>query len=450
VKRNEAPPPHRFAYHLIALTLAGALAVAACTPQTFGKGAQSEDPQSTTTTVPEPATDSEGNVLPPQREDPSDVAADVLAPVGGFEEIDFPPETVNDLLISIDAWLPPDIVAGDTSAVYTSPDGSHVAVVSVIPELTWRGDPGFVPDLIEALTDAEPESPAPAIFTAEAPSGAVMHLWSSGDGFVVASSFDDDAAITYLTGLEDQRNPNPAWSTGDCLFLDETEDLPYAPFPRDVVVPCGGAHNAEVLVGLTQGTDSDTFDGDAIGYQRNFDCDVAYDTAFGDQLTHAPGLVTYMPDEDEWDRGDRYLACVVIIERNEGRQVFSGGMADRDDLDFTPDVSACLLDSLPADTIGCSSPHVYQYIGDATVHADTWPDPDSTVFDEACLALLDTLEGGPGTLEVFPIGLGPFAFENGDRTVRCMAFATVEGFLVDVLGGFDGVWRVLGTDGVAT
>jgi hypothetical protein len=205
-----------------------------------------------------------------------------------------------------------------------------------------------------------------------------------------------------------------------------------------------------VLVGVTEGTDRETFDGDAIEYQRNFECDEAYTTAFGDQLTHAPGVVTYMPDEDEWDRGDRYLACVVIIDRNEGRQLFSGAMADLDDLDFNPEAGACLSEDLPADTVDCSSPHAYQYLGDATIDADAWPTGDSTLLDDACLPLLDTLESGPATLDVFPIGLGPFAFETGDRTVRCMAFATVDGFLVEVLGGFEGAWRVLGTDGVAT
>ena len=445
----EASVPHRSAPRLTLVALAGALVIAACTPQISGEPNTSEaTPSTTTSTV--PATDGGGNLLPPQREDPSDVAIDVLIPVDGFEEAEFPPDTVNDLLISIDAWLPPDLVAGDAEIVYSDSDGSHVAVVSVIPKLTWRGDPGFVPDLIEALTGAEPDSPADGIFTAEAPGGAVLQLWSSGDGFVVASSFDEDAAVTYLSGLEQGRQANPAWSGGDCLFLDESEDLPYAPFPRDVIVPCSGAHNAEVLIGFTHGTDNESFDEDAVEYQRNYDCDKAYNAAFGDQLTHAPALVTYMPDENEWDRGDRYLACVVIIDRNEGRQMFSGAMAERDDLDFTPEVGACLLDRLPADTVSCSTPHIYQYVGEAIVDADTWPVRGGTAFEDACLSHLDTLESGPGTLDVLPIGLGPYAFEDGRRAVRCMAFATVDGFLVDVLGKFDGAWHILGTDGVAT
>ena len=108
------------------------------------------------------------------------------------------------------------------------------------------------------------------------------------------------------------------------------------------------------------------------------------------------------------------------------------------------------LNAAPINPIDWDQAHVYQYVGTAMVDVDTWPSGDSTVFDDACLPLLDRLENGPGTLEVFPIGIGPYAFEHGDRSVRCMAFETVEGFIVDVLGGFDGTWRILGTDGVAT
>jgi hypothetical protein len=451
VKRSGGSTPHRFGPRLIVVILGASLAIAACTPLTSGK-----DTTTTTATTTEPTattvptTDANGKLVPPQREDRSSVAADVLTPVDGFTEAATPPDTANDLLTAIDAWLPPDLVAGDAEIVYSDAAGAYVAVVSVVPNLAWRGDPGFVPDLIEAVTGAEPGRPLSGVFTAQAPGGAVLQFWSSGDGFVVASSLDPDAAITYLSGLDDDSRPNPAWSTGNCLFLDETENLPYAPFPREVVVPCSGAHNAEVLIGLTQGTDDEAFDADAIEYRRNYECDRAYNEAFGDQLTHAPGLVTYMPDEDEWDRGDRYLACVAIIDRNEGRQVFTGPMAGLDNLDFNPEVGSCLLDSLPADTVECSSPHVYQFVGVATVDSNTWPDGDDTAFDDACMPLIDTLASGPGTLEIFPIGLGPYAFENGDRTVRCMAFATVDGFLVDVLGSFNAAWRILGTDGVPT
>jgi Septum formation len=346
--------------------------------------------------------------------------------------------------------LPPDLVAGDAEAIYSNSDGDLVAVMSVIPQLTWRGDPGFVPDLIDALTGVEPADAPDGIYSTSTVNGAELELWSTGDGFVIASSLERDAAAAYLSALDEVTDPNTAWSTGTCLFLEHDEGLPYAPFPPDVVVPCSGAHNAEVLFGSTTGADLDVFDAEAIEIQRNYDCDRAYNEAFGTQRTQAPGLVTYMPDEDEWARGDRYLACVVIIDRNEGRQMFSGAMANLDDLAFTPEVGSCLLDNLPADTVECSLPHVYQFVGETTIDADTWPGPDDPVFDDACAPFLDGLEAGPGTLEVLAIGLGPYAFENGDRTVRCMAFAIADGFLVDVIGSFDGPWRLLGTDGVAT
>ena len=430
-----------------------AIVAAACTPATTNEGGSTTlgDPATTTTTTTtQPATDADGDVLHPERGDPSIVARDVLVRLEGFEVVDAAPPTADDLLITMADWLPPDLVAGDAEVVYSNSDGDLVAVMSVIPQLTWRGDPGFVPDLIDALTGVEPAGAPDGIYSTSTLNGATLDLWSTGDGFVIASSLEEDAAAAYLSALDESTDPNAAWQTGTCLFLEHDEGLPYAPFPKDVVVPCSGAHNAEVLFGSTIGTDLATFDDDAIEYQRNYDCDRAYNEAFGAQRTNAPSLITYMPDADEWARGDRYLACVVIIDRNEGRQTFSGAMADLDDLVFTPEIGSCLLDNLPADTVECSLPHVYQFVGETTIDADAWPSRDDTVFDEACAPFLDGLEAGPGTLKVLAIGLGPYAFENGDRTVRCMAFATDDGFLVDVLGSFKGPWRLLGTDGVAT
>lgn len=435
---------------LAILVAAMAIVAVACTPTESSKEGPTESTTTTTptTTTTTAQTDTNGELLPPDREDPSVVAREALKPVAAFDEMFDPPQTTEDLLVAIENWLPTDLVVGDAQDVFEDTNGNTVAVVSVIPQLTWRGDPGFVPSLIEALTGSDPASPEEGIFTAETDGGAVMELWSTGDGFVVASSHDSGTAVDYLSGLNHVTDPNGAWASGDCLFIDEDEDLPYAPFPRDVVVPCSGAHNAEVLVGLTTGTDLTTFDDAAIEQQRNYDCDLAYNDVFGDQRTHAPGLVTYMPDEDEWDRGDRYLACVVIIDRNDGKQLFTGAMADLDDLVFEPPVEACLLDSLPADTVDCATAHIYQYVGDATIDAEGWPDPDDAVFDDACASLIEVLNEGPAELAVFAVGLGPYAFDTGDRTVRCMAYATVEGFIVDVLGGFDGPWRIVGQGGI--
>jgi hypothetical protein len=260
----------------------------ACTPTVTSKVVPPEpEPEPTTTTA--PATNAEGDLLPPIREDSSLVASDVLTPVATFSETFDPPQTTEDLLVAIEAWLPRDLVAGEAQTVYEDADGATVAVVSVIPQLTWRGDPGFVASLIVALTGAEPDNPQDSIFTANTVGGAVMNLWSTGDGFVVAASHDPEAAVNYLLGLAQIAEPNESWASGDCLFINEEEDMPYAPFPPDVVVPCSGAHNAEVLFGSTTGAELESFDEEAIEYQRNLDCDRSYNEVFGDQRTHAPG-----------------------------------------------------------------------------------------------------------------------------------------------------------------
>ncbi len=427
---------------------------AACTPAS--KVGDTPPPPDGTTTPSTSATsstvpphDDEGNLLPPERGDASATAAAVLVPIPGFEPIDEPPQHATDLVAAMETWVPEEFIMGTASAVYDNASGAPVAAVSVIPSLSLRGDPDLVPSMIRALTGMTPQDPLDGdIYTAFAFGGFEMKIWSTGDGFVIASSPDDESSIMYLMALKETDEPNEAWATGSCLYLEEDEDLPYAPFPPDVVVPCNGAHNAEVLIGNTIGTELEAYDDAAITYERDYVCDEAYTAVFGSQRTGAPSLITYMPDEAEWDRGDRYLACVVLIERNDGRELFSGAMADLDDLVWQPPVGACILQGLPADTVNCGTTHAYQYLGDAEIVADTWPGPGDDAFEKACLPLIDTLTSGPAELEVFPIGLGAYAFEQGDRTVRCLAYAVEDGFLVETVGPFDGQWFVIGAGGI--
>lgn len=435
----------------MALGTAIMLVAVACAPA----GVLDSTTTTTTTTIaPEsttiaPPMDSGGNLLPPERSDTAAVAEAALAPVNGFDFMDEPPQYAEDLVVAMETWLPPDLVAGTADAVYENDQGTPVSVVSVIPALSWRGDPGFVESLIVVLTGSQPDSPGDGIFTAKAPGGAVMQLWSTGDGFVVASSLDEDAAIAYLETMSASGAPNDVWPSGSCLYIADDEALPYAPFPEDVVVPCAGAHNAEVLLGIKIGTDLTNYDEDANTYDRDYKCDQVYEETFGSQRTHTPSLVTYMPDADEWKRGDRYLACVVKIDRNDGSDLIAGPMAALDDLTWEPDVGDCLVNNLPADTVDCRVAHTYQYLGDVVVDADAWPKPGDRAFVDACAPLVDELATGPAELDVFPVGLGAYAFEQGDRTVRCMAFASVDGFLVDVVGSFNGEWRPVGEGGVA-
>lgn len=438
---------------LIIAAVVFSIVAAACTPASKVGDTPSGTPETTSsstssTSSTTPRTDDDGNLLPPSRGDAAEVAAGVLVSIDGFEAIDDPPQHANDLVFAMETWMPEEFVAGTAGAVYDYDSGAPVAVVSIIPSLSFRGDPDLVPSLIQALTGSQAASPVEGIYTAFTSSGLEMQMWSTGDGFVAAAAPDDASAIAYLVALQDRYEPNDVWPAGSCLYLEDGEDLPYAPFPSDIVVSCDGAHNFEVLLAQKIGTDLERYDEDAITLQRNYECDRVYTERFGSQRTQAPGLVTYMPDEAEWDRGDRYLACVVSIERNDGHQLVAGPMSDLGDLTWEPEVGDCLLAGLPADTVSCKVAHAYQYLGDVDVAVEAWPEPGDNAFSDACLPLLDGLSSGPAELEVFPVGLGAYAFEQGDRTVQCMAFASVDGFLVDATGSFDGRWSILSGGGI--
>ncbi|NHZ70297.1 MAG: hypothetical protein GWP18_01515 [Proteobacteria bacterium] len=441
---------------MVGLGLTLALVTIACTPTSSDTPSttstesttSSLDPSTTTST--EPPVDDDGELLPPDRGKADDVATDALIDVVGFSEDGDPPRLAEDLVIAMQAWLVPDLAEGEVSTIYkrTSTDSS-VSVLSVVPEMQWRGNPNFVRDLIEGVSGDDATTPADGVFGTVTAAGAHIFMWSTGDGFIMASAMDPNDALVYLEQRSAKSTVNEVWEAGSCLYLEDDESLPFAPFPPDAVVPCEGAHNAEVLIGRTDGTDLDTYDEETITYDRNYLCDKAYESAFGSQLDQAPSLVSYMPDADEWARGDRYLACVALIRTNEGTKLIAGSMADIDDLTFEPAVGSCIAAGLPADTTPCGVVHTYQFLGEVDVVAETWPTLGGSAYTDACTPLLDELPPGPAEVEVFPVGLGAYAFEQGDRTVRCMAFAAVDGFLVDVIGPFTGVWRVIGDGGLS-
>jgi len=314
--------------------------------------------------------------------------------------------------------------------------------------MSFRGDPGLVPGLASLGNDAPTVETSPGVYETETEGGLHIFLWSTGDGFLVASSLSDAAAEEYLTLREQARVPLQAWDGESCLYFDPDYGLPWAPFTHDVVVPCDGAHNAEVLIANQDALSGTTYDGDAVGYQRNYECDEAYENSIGAQRDHTPNMITYMPDSDEWDRGDRYLACVVEVNTNEGPRLTAGPIANQSDLEWNPTQGDCFLGSLAPDPVECSRAHSSEFIGEVSVTLDEWPADSADGFSDVCAPLLDALPAGPATIEAFATGLYPFAFENGERRVRCHAFAVVDDVFVEVVGSFTGPWRPLSGDAI--
>lgn len=423
----------------IILTLA--VTATACSPSSQQAPSTTSPQETTTSLVPLPPS---GDLVPPDTVPATDVAQEYLIAPKGFTATDDIGLFEQDARTAIRLWLPDVIVAGTADAVYAS-DTSSITVVSVIPTMEWRGDPNVVPAL--ASLDAASTEVSPGIYTTTTEAGLDIWLWSTGDGFLIAASLDEGSVVDYLSALEAQREALPVWATGDCLYFPPDEGLPWAPVTMDRVVPCAEPHNAEVLRADHAALSGDTYDAEAVSYQRNYACDKAYEETLGPQKDRLPHLITYMPDEDEFSRGDRYLACVVELDTNDGPVLSVGRLADRSDLAWAPIVGTCYTDSLAPEGVDCAGRHAYEFIGTAEVNNTAWP-ADTSLFSSACDELINRLQDGPADIEAFAMGLYPYAFERGDRMVRCMAFATDGEFLLDVIGGFDTSWTVLDGGGI--
>lgn len=402
-----------------------------------------------TTTTQTPFVSRPGSPLvAPETIDPDVTAREALGDAGPFTATTEAALFEQDAVQAIQFWLPTDIVAGTSIGFVERQGDDLVATVSVIPAMSFRGDPGLVPTLASLGAEDPAVEIEPGVYRTETEGGLHIFLWSTGDGFLVASSLSDDAALAYLVARESEREPLTAWHAGACLYFDPDHGLPWAPFPLDAVVSCNGAHNAEVLLAIQQAIAGDAYDGDTISYQRNYECDQAYENTIGPQRDHAPTTITYMPDEDEWDRGDRYLACVVEVNTNDGPQLTAGPISDAQTLEWSPEQGDCFLAAAASDPVPCSQAHASEFIGEVVTTLKKWPDDPADVFAEACSLLVEALPAGPAEIDVFAAGLYPFAFENGERRIRCYAFAVVDGQFAEVVGSFTGVWRPLGADAI--
>lgn len=422
-----------------------AIVAASCSPAV---------PASTTTTpeVTTTSTDTTVTTIPletaPRPIDPiepvttADVArAAIVIPEGYGTDSD---RNASDLAIAAAGWLPPVVVDEVVTEVLSTPDETPIGIVSVIPPVEWRGAPALPSLMIEFATGTSAESGDDGVYETSTADGTPLFVWSTGDGFLVSIGDDAASARAYLATLQANRTPNPVWGIGSCLELPDG-GLPYAPFPMDLVVACDGPHDAEVIASDLVATDSAGYDGEAIERQRSYDCEAAYEATFGPEIDHRPSLVTYMPDEDEWNRGDRYRACVVTLAMANGMpERIEGPMIEVDDLAWDPTPGDCLDDAIKASPLSCSAIHIHEYLGTADVDATTWPDDGEAGFDAACSTYEEVIVEGPVDVVVWAHGLGPYAFEQGRRTVRCFASALGDAIPTYVAGSFTEAWRIVG------
>lgn len=351
----------------------------------------------------------------------------------------------DDAGMAIGLWLPDELVAGTARRVLVDDLGDRILVVSVIPAMVVRGDPNLVPVLADFTSWGKEVSEG--VHRTETDAGLVVHLWSDGDGFLVVAGEVEAAGRAYLVAREAERQPLDTWPAGTCLYFHDDELLPWAPFPTDPVVPCDGPHNAEVIASTPAVEGFDAYDDDFVTFERNYVCDRAYEAEIGAQRDHRPGLITYMPDSDEFARGDRYLACVIQVETADGTGLVVGPISDLPDLAWSPAIGDCFDYDLRDDPVDCDDAHTFEFVGEVVYTGATWP-TDLSLLAEACEPTLSELTDGPVAIDVFGSDLNAYAFEQGERRVRCLAFASGVDGTERVIGSFTGEWRVL-ADGVA-
>jgi hypothetical protein len=419
-----------------------ALVVTACTGNTTVEQT-SADTTSTVATESTTSTPSNDPDTPTEPVTTAEVARDAIALPDGYASFEEADASAAELIGTGLAWLPDAIVAEVAHDVLAGPADDVVSIVSVIPTPEWRGAPNLPEMLADLLTGSQAVADEHRIVVTESAEGLPMYLWSTGDGFLIAMSSTDGAAASYLERLEAVRVPNPVWKSGSCLMVPDG-DFPYAPFPMDFVVPCTSPHNAEVIAAEFTATTAEEFDAGAIETDRTYACDQAYSATFGPEIDHRPALVTYMPDEAEWNRGDRYRACVVSLSSNGTAEVFEGLMTDRDDLAWILAPGDCLPATVKSMPLPCASVHVHEFMGMAEVPFDTWPADGDASFDTACEGYLEDVAVGPVDVGIWAYGLGPYEFEQGARSVRCLAFAIGDTAPTLITGSFTTQWRVVG------
>lgn len=414
----------------------------------------------TTTMAPLPPTTS--STTPPPPEDPETgdidaVARAAIIDVPGYTSVSGSNDQTTDLLASLNPWFPSQITAGVAAALRQDEAGNHIAVFSAIPLSGIRGYP-WIAYLYGTWIDETivvPRSSA-EIVEVHPVTGGTFYLWGEGDGVMIATSSASEAAVAYLEARASVDTPNRVWSTGDCIFLPQDQldyygNAPWAPVALDIVVPCTGPHNGEVLLSEQVGVELDDFDAARIAYDRSYACDKAYNTTFGrSQGEYLPSLIMYMPDREEWKRGDRYIACVVVLPEIDGSErTVTGPFAAEPDLDLVRTTGDC-TSSYTTLVVSCDTRHLYQYVGSLEYDGSTFPDLSGSAFDDVCASLPVTFNDGDNPVaEVSVVGLdlGPYQFEQGDRTVHCYALASVAGEPVEVVGSFLDTWFIPGRGG---
>jgi hypothetical protein len=222
------------------------------------------------------------------------------------------------------------------------------------------------------------------------------------------------------------------WVTGDCVLIDDLEDLPYEPYGSETVVDCSDPHAYEVYFTGTFPEERDTPFPEDLGDRVRGICATSFEEFIGLHLSEsALDVIFYLPDRDEWSRGLRYHACVVFTPTGDDVPSSRGTLRDTAErLDLSP--GRCVDGvAAKAPTVDCATAHRGEVIGSFTHPGGAesrYPGFEGirVAADTSCAALLGTYVADPRPGQVvapFSTGssLTEVEWDAGLRTVACVA-----------------------------
>ena len=381
--------------------------------------------------------------------DPVALAASSFLQLPGYEVTDVTDEEADQVFDAV-FDVRRDLIAGSAIARVTGTGGESALAVSITGGGEFRGAPFVAEEVAAFLAATRPRAVDIGGRTAyRVTIEDEEWILYNNETHLFITVGAREAGLQIVSELAAGSTPY-LWQEGDCLdFADDFgSETPYAPFGLHGLVHCTTDHVYEVIHSevLAEGPDA-RFPGD-LSERSQTTCGAAFQRFTGtSELETAVSLIRYLPDEEEWEKGSRYFACVVFVSEPEGRRVLTGRI-DGDDpaWAFTLDVGSCLSGLFPVE---CDDPHDREIFAlfDLPDAADA-PAPDlddlQRLITESCEETFQEMElgAGPGTVRTFDITDMFLAWQFGERRYYCLGVVFgPDGFVLDITGTLAGGWQ---------
>lgn len=424
------------------------------TTSTAPPGTAPAQPDPVETTTPPPP-----QLEPPVAPDAVDIAGAALdAPLGDLRAI----EEGSNLLVMLERQLE-EINPVIQSLVWDhlTAGEESILVAAIYPHSEFRGDPTLAPAMADLIGGGDAAPGRTAVdgieFHEVELDGSWWYLWANHTHVLIAAG-PQELARSRMVELAAHNADEYLWAPGDCIAIAEADGLglPYAPYGEEVVVPCDTPHQWEVVAAdATAFGDGDgpRPDPDQVAATSQQDCEEGFgEHVGGDPFDSSLEMIHYLPDELEWDRGDRYTACLATMTRDAEPSLVDRSFRDRGAaLSVQRAEGDCHAWTVREAAVPCAEPHDFEFLGQVTPDDEAWPGIEGLGALADCEAMLEatasTLTVDGATLTTYAIFTGPLAWSTGDRRLACFVVADQAGAPVSITGSISGSWQPAGAPG---